>query len=78
MLACSGAAVVAVFADGSSGSDGSAATSAGTYQTLRAAKTRGCLQRVEGVARITPNRRRDTILGPIALIALPITYRDFA
>lgn len=42
------------------------------------APVRGCRERVEGVARITPSAQRDTIIGPMAFIGLPVIYRDFA
>ena len=39
-----------------------------------AVEVRGCQQRVEG-GRLSPVRARDTIIGPLAFLALPETYR---
>jgi hypothetical protein len=49
------------------------ATSAGAER----GEVRGCRQRVEG-GKIVPDRMRDTIIGPMAFIGLPSTYRAYA
>jgi hypothetical protein len=41
------------------------------------AGVRGCRDRVEG-GKLTPDRPEDTIIGPMAFMALPGTYRSFA
>jgi hypothetical protein len=41
------------------------------------APVRGCRERIEGPRTIMPERA-DTVIGPIALGALPATYRDLA
>jgi hypothetical protein len=38
---------------------------------------RGCRERVEG-GKIVPNRTVDTVIGQMALISLPVIYRDYA
>lgn len=43
-----------------------------------AADVRDCAERVEGFGPIVPKVGRDAIVGPIAFIGLPITYRDAA
>jgi hypothetical protein len=40
-------------------------------------KVRGCRERAEG-GKIVPDRTVDTVIGPMAFIRLPGTYRDFA
>jgi hypothetical protein len=40
-------------------------------------KVRGCRERAEG-GKIVPDRTVDTVIGPMAFIRLPGTYRDYA
>ena len=75
IAAAAALAAIVAFSNDSGNSD--AADESGSGRPPRA-QVRGCGQRVEGIARITPRRRRDTVIGPLALIALPITYRDFS
>jgi hypothetical protein len=71
------AAGVGVLALGALGGD-EAANGAAARSGPPPARVRGCRERVEGVARITPRAQRDTIIGPLAFIGLPAIYRDFA
>jgi hypothetical protein len=73
-----GGAVGGVLALGPLARDEAASNGAGAGSGPPDAPVRGCRERVEGVARITPVAQRDTIIGPIAFIGLPVTYRDFA
>jgi hypothetical protein len=42
-----------------------------------AVERRGCQRRVEG-PKVVPNPKADTVIGPMAFIGIPDTYRDYA
>jgi hypothetical protein len=65
--------LVLVGQSGESSGDRPDALSGGSQRV----EVRGCRERVEG-GKITPNRKRDTIIGPMAFIGLPATYRSWA
>jgi hypothetical protein len=69
------AAVVLVLGDrtGESNGDRADARAGGSGRV----EVRGCRDRVEG-GRLTPDRAEDTIIGPMAFIGLPATYRSYA